>query len=580
MKVNIRDFLSEFTENELKEAGILKTKLNFLKGPSTPPLLELMKSKNIQRVEFPIEEGWFLDVDGQFSNPYSREIKRGNIAELSKPGNVFDQTNEFINPYFKSKKNPSEKSASPKNDAETHAAREVTTESDNTFQESDADGSEAGSETSASTNSGDTLEELAANGSKSGVELEKYNPFPFDAEKISITNKPIPLATMIHRLGQKTITAPQIQRRAGIWDDGQQSRFIESLMLKIPVPIFYMAEDENGHWKIVDGLQRVTTIKKYVLDGELVLKELEFLRKFESKKFDDLPQQFQNRILETTFQFAIINPSTPQNVQRNVFNRLNTGGIPLNQQEIRHALYSGPLFDKLLDELVRSEDFKTATAKSVDDSRMGGCELILRFFAFLIHGVESYPKSGDMDGFLSVTMQIISFMPKHPPIELSKIFNKGISIKYCTYDKLRELFYLAMKRSSELFDKHAFRKAGPTRSRKTPINKSLFETWSVLLSEMEEEKFKSLSKHKERLYELLEAATYHSASKEELSGYISRESHTLPNVRKRYQIFNNIITIATGSYDLDDAKEIINKKTGLENALDDILNNNMEDSHD
>ena len=95
--------------------------------------------------------------------------------------------------------------------------------------------------------------------------------------------------------------------------------------------------------------------------------------------------------------------------------------------------------------------------------------------------------------------------------------------------------------------------------------------------------FKELTTHeknKERLYELLEAATYHSASKEELSGYISRDSHKLQSVKKRYKILNNIITITTGSYNLDDAIAIINKKTGLENALDDILNNNMEDSHD
>jgi len=584
MKVNIREFLLTISENKLQETGVLSNR-NLLQGTSITPLLELMKSKNIQRVEFP-EIKWFLEVDGQFSNHYSPKIKNGNVEEIE-PGHLFAYTNKFINPYFKSTKKSSEISANTKNDAETHAVKEVMTESDNTFQESDADGSEAGSETSASTNSGDMLEELAANGSKAGIELEKYNPFPFDSEKISITDKPIPLQTMIRRLKEDSITAPQIQLRADIWDLGQQSRFIESLMLKIPVPIFYIAEDEDGHWKIVDGLQRVTTIEKYVLNGELVLKELEFLRKFEGNKFDDLPQQFQNRILETTFQFAIINPSTPQNVQRNIFNRLNTGGIPLNQQEIRHALYSGPLFDKLLDELVGSEEFIKATAKSVDDSRMGGCELILRFFAFLIRGVESYPTSGDMDGFLCKTIQIISFMPKHPPIELAKMFNKGISIKYCTYDKLRELFYLAMKRASELFKNHAFRKAGPTR-RKTPINKSLFETWSVLLSEMEDEKFELLSNNKERLYALLEAVTYHSASKEELSGYISRESHKRPSVRKRYQIFKNIITIATGSYNLDDAKEIINKKTGLVNALDDILNNNnlidttnnMEDSHD
>ncbi|OEU68904.1 MAG: hypothetical protein BA863_10785 [Desulfovibrio sp. S3730MH75] len=111
-------------------------------------------------------------------------------------------------------------------------------------------------------------QELTADGREAGVELEEYNPFPFDAEKISISDKRVPLQTMIRRLKQGTITAPPIQRGAGIWDDEQQSRLIESLMLKIPVPLFYVAEEEDINWKVVDGLQRVTAIDRYVLRQE------------------------------------------------------------------------------------------------------------------------------------------------------------------------------------------------------------------------------------------------------------------------------------------------------------------------
>ena len=158
-------------------------------------------------------------------------------------------------------------------------------------------------------------EELAADGSKAGVESEEYTPFPFDAEKISISDKRVPFETLTRRLKQKTIIAPEIQRGAGLWGDDQQSRLIESLMLKIPVPMFYVAEEQDVVWKIVDGLQRVTAIKRYAIDQEFSLSGLEILNNLEGKKFDDLPMKFQNRILETEFQFAIINPSTPQNVR-------------------------------------------------------------------------------------------------------------------------------------------------------------------------------------------------------------------------------------------------------------------------
>lgn len=434
----------------------------------------------------------------------------------------------------------------------------------------------AGKAMTESTIEDDIPQELAADGKEAGVELEEYNPFPFDAEKISISDKRVPLQTLIRRLRQGTISAPSIQRGAGIWGDDQQSRLIESLMLKIPVPLFYVAEEaeeEDVNWKVVDGLQRVTAIDRYVLRQEFALSGLEFLRELEGCKFDDLPQKFQNRIFETEFQFAIINPSTPQNVQRNVFKRLNTGGLPLTAQEIRHALYYGPSAD-LLAELAQSSYFRKATTGSVNDSRMAGRELILRFFAFLIRGVDSYPKNEDMDDFLSGTMQIINLMPDLPPHELSKMFGEdasNITIKYRNLDQLREHFYLAMERATLLFRNYAFRKAMPFRNRsRTPINKSLFETWSVFLSEMDDEKFQSILNNKKRFYSLLESATY-KAPNDDLGRYISRDSHKLQGVIKRYRIIKNITEIAIGPYDLNDAVGVINKEYNLENALDTIL---------
>jgi len=416
-----------------------------------------------------------------------------------------------------------------------------------------------------------TPQELAADGREAGVESDEYIPFPFDAEKISISDKRVPLETLVRRLKQGTISAPLIQRGAGIWDDQQQSRLIESLMLRIPVPLFYVAEDEDANWKVVDGLQRVTAIRRYVLGQEFVLNGLEFLRELEGCKFDDLPQKYQNRILETEFQFAIMNPSTPQNVQRNVFKRLNTGGLPLTAQEIRHALYHGPSAE-LLAELARSEDFRTATAESVNDSRMAGRELILRFFAFLIRGADSYPKNGDMDDFLSGTMQIINLMPELPPKELATALDADIrdmKIRYSTHDQLKELFYLAMKRARDLFGDHAFRKSVPNQNRRrTPVNKSLFEAWSVILSEMEEATYQALSENRERFYSLLETATY-QAGNDDLTRFISRDSHKYQGVIKRYRILENITEIAIKNYyDLeDDVATTIKREPDLDKAL-------------
>lgn len=392
------------------------------------------------------------------------------------------------------------------------------------------------------------IEELAADGTCAGVEAEEDGPYPFEAEKINITNKPIPLEALVRRLKQGTISSPLIQRGAGLWDNGQQSRLIESLMLKIPLPLFYVAADEDEKWKVVDGLQRVTAIRRFILDQEFKLTDLEFMTNLTGVKFDELPQKFQNRILETELQFAIIDPATPSNVQRNVFKRLNTGGLPLTPQEIRHALYYGPGAE-LLKVLADSKEFKLATTNGVNDSRMAGRELVLRFLSFLLRGNERYSRKGDMDAFLSETMQILNKLPEITENDMEKICAEFVPVDVLRYLDITDLVYrfkLAMDRAQKLFSRHAFRKSIPVLSQnRTPINKSLFEVWAVSLSEMTEELFLELLENKDLLYNEMYFYTYEDVS-DVFSRSISRDSHKVSGVRTRYDLVQKMIDTALG----------------------------------
>lgn len=386
-------------------------------------------------------------------------------------------------------------------------------------------------------------QELGADGRPSDIEKEVDIPYPFDADKISISNRTVPIQSLIRRLKQGTITSPLIQRGAGIWDDEQQSRLIESLLLKIPLPLFYVAADENENWSVVDGLQRVTAIRRFVIDEEFTLRGLEFLKKeFNGYGFNDLPQKMQNRIFETELTFAIIDPVTPQNVQRNVFKRLNTGGLPLTSQEIRHALYYGNSA-VLLEKLAHSGYFKTATDNRVDDSRMGARELILRFLAFYVRGVESYPKNDDMDAFLSETMQIINSMPELLERDLARIFgedqSKTVVIKYRDEQILVKKFEIAMIRAYKLFGVYAFRKSTPLDGYRTPINKSLFEVWSCILAEIPQQTFDILLEKKKILFTKIRSKMNEINSSLERS--ISSDSHKMSGVKSRYKLINDII---------------------------------------
>ncbi len=202
------------------------------------------------------------------------------------------------------------------------------------------------------------------------------------------------------QIRNNAVYAPDLQRGGNLWDDARQSRLIESLMLRIPLPLFYVAADKDENWSVVDGLQRITALRRFIMDESFQLQGLEFLVSLNGHKFSSLPSKFKNRINNTQLQFAVVGVNTPSEMQRNIFRRLNTGGLPLTPQEIRHALYYGSSA-KLLKELAESESFVIATTDSVDDSRMAARELVLRFIAFLIRGWKDYPAGEDMDAYFS-----------------------------------------------------------------------------------------------------------------------------------------------------------------------------------
>lgn len=384
------------------------------------------------------------------------------------------------------------------------------------------------------------LEDLTDTGCGAGVEREdEAHEFPFDADKISISSVPVPLSRLLERLMNKTISAPAIQRSENLWTYEQQSRLIESLMLRIPLPLFYVAADGDENWKIVDGLQRVTALRNFMLDKKFTLRGLEFLTNLNKASFEELPAKYQNRIKDTTLQFAVISATTPPEVQRNVFKRLNTGGLPLSPQEIRHALYYNERVADLLQNFADCSDFKTATDNSINDSRMAAKELVLRFISFLIRDLDAYPKNDDMDSFLSDTMLLLSAMPELNEADLKRLFSfrqdmPSFKCTFCHFEDIEKIFLLAMNRAYQLFGPYAFRKSLPG-SKRTPVNKALFETVAITLGEIEDNTFKRLLQRKKELFTEMQKAL-----NGEMQNSISRDSHKLPSIKKRFAFFRNI----------------------------------------
>ena len=334
---------------------------------------------------------------------------------------------------------------------------------------------------------------------------------PFDPMKISIDTKGISMDTILRRIKQGTINLNPDFQRNEVWTDEKKCRLIESLMLKIPLPMFYVSIDDDGNFNVVDGLQRLSTIRDFVLGKNYLdtkdeslsgygikLKNLEFWGpSFNNLQFKELPVHIQNRISETEFSFTIINPGTPEDVKRNIFKRINTGGVPLTDQEIRHALYVGNSTD-LLKLLATKQTFKNATDNKLKANRMVDREFILRCIAFMIRDYSKYPKSGDVDTFLSDTMRIINAMPDFSPTATKKLFNDRIQRDDIQIDSLKIIearFLSAMKRTQLIFGEHNFR-TSYYGQRKTPVNKALFETWGAIFSRLTSEEFQILTRNK------------------------------------------------------------------------------------
>ncbi|WP_165177852.1 DUF262 domain-containing protein [Desulfovibrio sp. ZJ369] len=302
---------------------------------------------------------------------------------------------------------------------------------------------------------------------------------PFDTRAIRIESKSGNMNTLLARLENDEIDlAPDFQRQGGIWTPKNQSRLMESLMLRIPIPAFYFDGTNDEKWLVVDGLQRLTAIRRFVLDQDLKLCELEYLKEHEGKTFAQLPRALQRAIREADLVWYLIMPGTPDNVKFDVFRRINTGGLPLSAQEIRHALNGKPVTD-VIRKLAESEEFKRATAHGLSDKRMDDRECVTRFLVFAVFPPESYDKD-DFDAFLNAGM---SYLNHHTEL----------------LEDLQSRFLRAMRAAERIFGNDAFRKRYDSDATRFPVNKALFESWSVNLDACTDEELQRLERRKNSL---------------------------------------------------------------------------------
>lgn len=259
---------------------------------------------------------------------------------------------------------------------------------------------------------------------------------------------------IVKRLEKKQILVPSFQR-SYVWDIKKASRFIESLILGLPVPGVFLSRDpydkktSPNQMLIIDGQQRLLSLQKFYKGRfeDKIFKLESVCDELEGKTYGDLSPDDQSRLDDAIIHATIIKQDAPEEDNSSIymiFERLNTGGMLLQPQEIRACIYYGE-FNDLLNKLILNESWRSLYNKV--NPRMKEQELILRFFALYYHYAE-YKKG--MKKLLNTFMQQNRSLNIHTKEELTNLFNK--SIDFIVSAKGKEAFRRGKAVNATLFD--------------------------------------------------------------------------------------------------------------------------------
>ncbi len=278
--------------------------------------------------------------------------------------------------------------------------------------------------------------------------------YPLD--NIMVRSETRTVAEVVKRIErQRYIMDPDFQRDF-VWEPRKQSKLIESCVMRIPLPVLYVAEAPDGRIVVVDGLQRLATLSRF-LNGKLSLTGLGEGHPLNGKKFSQLDLNLQERVEETQLILYILDKSAPQRAQLDIFERVN-GGVALSRQQMRNAIFNGA-GTRWLKKMAGSDQFSRATGRSLNTKIMRDREAINRFAGFYLLGWKAYHR-GDMDDFLARTIE-----------EMNKKLPSALGHRFMS----------SMEHNYNLFGRHSFRKSlveGKMYAKRSPINIALFDVLS------------------------------------------------------------------------------------------------------
>jgi hypothetical protein len=270
-------------------------------------------------------------------------------------------------------------------------------------------------------------------------EVEDDSPLEIapDRRRVKTDKQDLPVETLTGWVRRgKLDLQPEFQRYY-IWNASKASRLIESLLLEIPIPVVYVAEEQDGVFSVVDGQQRLTSLSAFVdgvfpeSEGKIFkLTGLRVLKELNGKEFRNLEPRLQEKVLGTTIRLIVIEKDSDPDVKFEVFERLNLGAVALNDMELRNCVCRGS-YNQLLRELVDNQHLLKVLRQDAPHPRMMDRQLILRFFAMWRKTHLKY--KSPMKQFMNHEMEEHRNASPDEINEMRSVFLKSIEMAYTVF---------------------------------------------------------------------------------------------------------------------------------------------------
>ncbi|MHA2714385.1 DUF262 domain-containing protein [Vibrio owensii] len=272
---------------------------------------------------------------------------------------------------------------------------------------------------------------------------------------------------LVSMIDEEAIDLDPDYQRNYLWDNKKASLLIESILLNIPIPVVYVAENQDSQWNVIDGLQRLTSLYRY-FKNEFKLTRLEVLNELNGLTYHNLPPKAKRMLGNGMFRVVVLLAETHPEIKYDVFMRLNTGSVRLNEQELRNCLYRGP-FNDFLKRCRTNQYFLSCLKLKEPHKRFADAEMALRFFAIR----ENY----------DLTTQTFKY-PGRMKTFLNNYIEKYQNLSPEKETEFEAVFQNTMENIYNVLGEAAFRRPINDQSHESRINRSLVDVVMLCFSHL------------------------------------------------------------------------------------------------